>query len=170
MNRLQRPQRLLLRLPLIPPQKTRRDRIRKPQHVHRSVAIARSAPFSFTTIPMISTPGTGPSSRSTSSESAICGTAAGDTKLTASICRNPASTSRRRYAAFRSAGIVPLQPLPRIPRTLHNLHRISPCSLIPAKASPSESPAQSPSAESRSSLRQSCTASHRDKTSPPDSP
>jgi hypothetical protein len=69
------------------------------------VAIARSAPFSFTTIPMISTPSVEPSCASTCSLSAICGTAFGETKLTASMWRKPASINARRYSTFRSVGI-----------------------------------------------------------------
>ncbi len=53
------------------------------------VATARSAPFSFTTIPMISTSSGGSSSFKTSSESAICGTAFGETNDTASMCLKP---------------------------------------------------------------------------------
>src|SRR2546423_2797175 len=54
---------------------------------------------------MISTPLSGPSWPSTFSLSAICGTAFGETKLTASMCRKPAATSPRRYSTFRSVGI-----------------------------------------------------------------
>src|SRR5215467_7862217 len=75
-----------------------------------SVAIARSAPFWFTTIPMISTSSGGSSCFNTSSESAICGTALGETNETASICLNPAPISARRYCTFAVAGIWPLSP------------------------------------------------------------
>ncbi len=54
-NRLQRIQRLFRSLPLVPSQELRRNRIRKPQRRNRSLSIARSAPFLFTTIPIIST-------------------------------------------------------------------------------------------------------------------
>src|ERR1700756_55721 len=54
------------------------------------VSIARWAPFSLTTIPIISTSSGGSSSFNTSSESAIWGTAFGDTNETASMCLNPA--------------------------------------------------------------------------------
>ena len=57
------------------------------------VAIARCAPFSLTTIPIISTSSGGSSSFSTSSESAICGTDFGETNETASMCLNPALIS-----------------------------------------------------------------------------
>src|SRR5437762_221693 len=56
-------------------------------------------------MPMISTPSSGPSWASTSSLSAICGTAFGETKLTASMCRKPAAIRPPKYSTFRSAGI-----------------------------------------------------------------
>src|SRR5262249_39591017 len=55
-----------------------------------SVLIALSAPFRLTTMPIISTSSGGSSSCSTSSESAICGIALGDTNDPASMCLNPA--------------------------------------------------------------------------------
>src|SRR5260370_14599291 len=79
------------------------------------VASARSSPFSFTTMPMISGSCT-PAGREalsfaiTSSLSAICFTCFGETKLTASICLNPASTSSFRYSALYSAGIISGSP------------------------------------------------------------
>src|SRR5260370_9925071 len=77
------------------------------------VASARSSPFSFTTIPMISTGlpvSEAPSLAITSSLSAICLTCFGETKLTASICLNPASINCLRYAAFVSVGIKSASP------------------------------------------------------------
>src|SRR5436190_18794199 len=56
-------------------------------------------------MPMISTSSSGPSCSRIFSLSAICGTAFGETKLTASICRKPAATRPRKYSAFRSVGI-----------------------------------------------------------------
>jgi hypothetical protein len=55
--------------------------------------MALCAPFSLTTIPIISTSSGGSSSFSTSSESAICGTAFDETNETASMCLNPALIS-----------------------------------------------------------------------------
>src|ERR1700761_4889121 len=81
-----------------------------PNVVTRPVFTARSAPFAFTTIPMISTSSGGSVNSSTASESAICGTAFSLTKLAASICRNPAAISVRRYSAFTSAGITLSSP------------------------------------------------------------
>src|SRR5579864_4100451 len=75
-----------------------------------SVAIARSAPFWFTTIPMISTSSGGSSSLRTASESAICGMALGETNDTASICLNPAPISARRYCTLTAVGIWPFRP------------------------------------------------------------
>src|SRR6476661_11044256 len=72
--------------------------------------MARSTPFSFTTIPMISTSSGGSRCISTCSESAIWGTALGETNDTASMCLKPAFTSARRYAAFWSAGMSPFSP------------------------------------------------------------
>src|SRR5262245_40524802 len=46
----------------------------------------------------------------TSSLSAICGTALGETKLTASMCLNPTSIKPRRYRLFSSVGICRLRP------------------------------------------------------------
>src|SRR5208282_5559663 len=73
-------------------------------------ARARSSPLSFTTMPIISggplmCPSAPASPRITSSLSAICGTCLGETKLTASMCRNPASISSRRYLNCVSVGI-----------------------------------------------------------------
>src|SRR6266478_2627916 len=74
------------------------------------VAKARSSPLSFTTMPMISG-GLAPAGREalyfaiTSSLSAICFTCFGETKLTASMCLNPASTSSFKYSALYSVGI-----------------------------------------------------------------
>src|SRR4029077_16461202 len=74
------------------------------------VASARSSPFSFTTMPIISGCGT-PSGREalylliTSSLSAICFTCFGETKLTASMCLNPASTTSFKYSALNSVGM-----------------------------------------------------------------
>src|SRR5258707_6202570 len=79
------------------------------------VASARSSPFSFTTIPIISGRST-PSGREsfsfamTSSLSAICLTCLGETKLTASICLNPASTNSFRYSALESVGMKSVSP------------------------------------------------------------
>src|ERR1700736_1875145 len=67
--------------------------------------MARSAPFSFTTIPMISILLGGWSCPKTSSLSAICFTCFGETKLTASMCLNPATTNSFRYSAFVSVGM-----------------------------------------------------------------
>src|SRR5689334_1196114 len=61
-------------------------------------------------MPMISTSSGGSSCLSTSSESAICGMALGETNDTASICLNPAPISARRYWTFMGAGIWPLRP------------------------------------------------------------
>ena len=72
--------------------------------------MARSAPRSFTTMPMISTSSGGSSSLSTFSESAICGTAFGETNDTASMCLNPAATSAFRYSTFIAVGICPGRP------------------------------------------------------------
>jgi len=65
------------------------------------VASARSSPCAFTTMPIIS--GASPegsrtllSSFITASLSAICGTCLGETKLTASMCRNPSEIRRVR--------------------------------------------------------------------------
>src|SRR5579859_3099346 len=46
----------------------------------------------------------------TSSLSAICFTCFGDTKLTASMCRNPASTSSFKYSALYSVGMKSARP------------------------------------------------------------
>src|SRR4029453_6065642 len=72
--------------------------------------MARSAPFSFTTIPMISTSLGSSICSSTFSLSAICGTALGETKLTASMCLNPASIRARRKRVFSAVGICRLRP------------------------------------------------------------
>src|ERR1700736_3843195 len=88
------------------------------------VASARSSPFSFTTMPMISGRLVGSAScrlpfpwgrealslAITSSLSAICFTCFGETKLTASICLNPASNNSFRYSAFVSVGIKSVSP------------------------------------------------------------
>src|SRR6266849_6555466 len=79
------------------------------------VASARSNPFSFTTIPIIS----GSSALGgreafsfviTFSLSAICFTCLGETKLTPSMCLNPASTSSFKYSALYSVGICSGSP------------------------------------------------------------
>src|SRR6516225_73850 len=72
--------------------------------------MARSAPFSLTTMPMISTSSGGSRSLRTFLESASCGTAAGETKETASRCLKPAFISDLRYADLMSGGIRPLRP------------------------------------------------------------
>ena len=82
-----------------------------PRVVTPGTARARSSPFSFTTMPMISGPsipeGREPkNASSTASLSAIWRTCCGETKLTASICRNPAATSARKCAALTSVGIT----------------------------------------------------------------
>src|SRR5436309_15672911 len=74
------------------------------------VARARSRPCWLTTMPMISGGATlagreALSLAMTSSESAICFTCFGETKLTASMWRKPASTSSFRYSALYSVGI-----------------------------------------------------------------
>src|SRR5260370_12134477 len=79
------------------------------------VASARSSPFSFTTMPMISGRSVPAeraelSSATTSSLSAICFTCLGETKLTASMCLNPASTNSFRYSAFVSVGMKSASP------------------------------------------------------------
>src|SRR6266851_6501740 len=86
-----------------------------PTVVTPGVASARSNPFSFTTIPIISGSST-PAGREafsfaiTSSLSAICFTCLGETKLTASICLNPARTSSFKYSALYSVGICSGNP------------------------------------------------------------
>src|SRR5215472_13326813 len=82
----------------------------KPRVETACVAMARSAPFSFTTIPMISTSLGISICSSTFSLSANCGMALGETKLTASMCLNPASIRARRYRVFSSVGICRLRP------------------------------------------------------------
>src|SRR5208282_635483 len=82
----------------------------KPKVRTASVAMARCAPFSLTTMPIISTSSGGSSAFRTSSESVICGTAFAETKLTASMCLKPAEISALRYVVFSSAGIWPLRP------------------------------------------------------------
>src|SRR5215469_5622521 len=79
------------------------------------VAKARSSPFSLTTIPMISggseSEGREPQNRAiTSSLSAICLTCLGETKLTASMCRKPASTSSFKYSALYSVEMNSCSP------------------------------------------------------------
>src|SRR5215831_1322778 len=74
------------------------------------VSIARCAPFSFTTMPMISTSSGGSRSFKTSSESVICGTAFGETNDAASMCLNPALIKAFRYSTLMSAGICPFNP------------------------------------------------------------
>src|SRR6266566_6665597 len=74
------------------------------------VSMARCAPFSLTTIPMISTSSGGSSSFNTSSESDIWGTAFGDTNETASMCLNPALISACKYVRLMSDGICPFSP------------------------------------------------------------
>src|SRR5260370_9640336 len=82
--------------------------------VTRGVGSARSSPFSFTTMPMISGRSVPEreelSSATTSSLSAICFTCLGETKLTASMCLNPASTNSFRYSAFVSVGMKSASP------------------------------------------------------------
>src|SRR6266478_10235094 len=79
------------------------------------VPSARCNPFSFTTIPIISGSST-PEGREafsfaiTSSLSAICFTCLGETKLTASICLNPASTSSFKYSTLYSVGMTSGNP------------------------------------------------------------
>src|SRR5207248_2565560 len=74
-----------------------------PSVVTRLVAIARAAPFSLTTMPMISTSFGGSSCSRTCSLSAICGTAFGETKLTASIFLKPALMSARKNSWNRQS-------------------------------------------------------------------
>jgi len=79
------------------------------------VARARSRPCEFTTIPIISgesPPGvfTRLKRSITASLSAICGTCFGETKLTASICRNPSEINRFRYCTFSCVGITLRKP------------------------------------------------------------
>src|SRR5713226_8189560 len=81
-----------------------------PMVVTPCVASARSNPFSFTTIPIISGSSAlgGREALSfviTFSLSAICFTCFGETKLTASICLNPARTSSFKYSALYSVGM-----------------------------------------------------------------
>src|SRR5437660_5987907 len=97
--------------------------------VTHGVAMARSNHFLFTTIPMISSgsivaPVSCPRFRCsglkegsaafsfaiTSSLSAICLTCFGETKLTASMWRNPASASCLRYSALYSVGMNSCNP------------------------------------------------------------
>src|SRR5579863_9356240 len=59
---------------------------------------------------MISTSSGGSSSLSTFSESAIWGTALGDTNETASMCLNPAAIKAFRYSTLRAVGIWPRKP------------------------------------------------------------
>src|SRR5579859_5336469 len=61
-------------------------------------------------MPMISRSSGGSSSFNTCSESAICGTALGETNDTASRCLNPAPISARRYCVLVSAEICCLRP------------------------------------------------------------
>jgi len=93
---LQRLQRFFGGLVLIATEKLRRDGIRKPSVATASVSTARAAPFELTTMPMISTSSGGSRKARTCSASAICGTAWGETKETASIWRKPAATRVRR--------------------------------------------------------------------------
>src|SRR5689334_15964209 len=79
------------------------------------VANARSNPFSFTTIPIISGGSIFCGREAlnldiTSSLSAICFTCFGETKLTASMWRNPASTSSFKYSALCSVGMKSARP------------------------------------------------------------
>src|SRR5271170_6093091 len=61
-------------------------------------------------MPITSTSSGGSSSFRTSSESAIWGTAAGETKDTASMCLNPALIKARKYSSLICAGICPRSP------------------------------------------------------------
>src|SRR5712691_8448363 len=79
------------------------------------VASARLSPFSFTTMPIISGRSAPPGREElsfaiTSSLSAICFTCFGETKLTASICLNPASTNSFKYSALYSVGMKSCNP------------------------------------------------------------
>src|SRR5437763_15507494 len=79
------------------------------------VASARSNPFLLTAIPMISGGFTFGGREAvnfviTSSLSAICLTCFGETKLTASMWRNPASASCLRYSALYSVGMNSCNP------------------------------------------------------------
>ena len=78
------------------------------------VAIARSAPFSFTTMPIISTSRGGASFSSTPSLSAICGTAFGETKLTASMCRKSCRDQRTQILHFALSRNLSRDTLPGI--------------------------------------------------------
>src|SRR4051812_11986171 len=103
-------QRFFACLVLVLVQKCLRDGINTSQRLTALVAIARSAPLSFITMPMISTSSGGFSFRSTSSESAICGTAFGETNDTASMCLNPAAIKDFKYCTFIAVGICPASP------------------------------------------------------------
>src|SRR5215471_10640858 len=61
-------------------------------------------------MPMISMSSGGSSSFNTSSESAIWGTAFGETNDAASMCVNPALIKAFRYSTLMSAGICPFNP------------------------------------------------------------
>src|SRR6266436_3103055 len=79
------------------------------------VASARSNPFSFTTIPIISGSSALGGREAFSfviifSLSAICFTCFGETKLTASMCLNPACTNSFKYSALYSVGIMSGNP------------------------------------------------------------
>src|SRR5882762_4514373 len=86
-----------------------------PMVVTPGVASALSSPFSFTTMPIISGRSS-PAGREsfsfaiTSSLSAICFTCFGETKLTASMCWNPASTNSFRYSALVPVGTKSVSP------------------------------------------------------------
>src|SRR6266852_3079498 len=83
--------------------------------VTHGVASARSNPFSFTTIPIISGSSALGGREAFSfviifSLSAICFTCFGETKLTASMCLNPACTNSFKYSALYSVGIMSGNP------------------------------------------------------------
>ncbi len=61
-------------------------------------------------MPMISISSGGSSSFATSSESAIWGTAAGDTNDIASMCLNPALIKARKYSSLMCVGICIFSP------------------------------------------------------------
>ena len=91
------------------------------------VARARSSPFSFTTMPMISGAAASVGRealnlRMTSSLSAICLTCLGETKLTASMCLKPAASECFQIFSFVFGGDEIGQSLPGIARAFDQFH------------------------------------------------
>ena len=111
--------------------KSARSNTGNPACARHCVLIARCAPFSLTTMPIISTSSGGSSSLRTSSESAICGTAFGETKADSVDVLETGADQGLQIVDLEIGRDLAFEALPGIARTFDEFDFVSACKCSP---------------------------------------